>query len=315
MRVISKQEIETLLPTINSMPLIEQGFADYSAGKCNIPPVGELIMEKGEIHIKYGCVKGGDYYVVKIASGFYGNINMGLANSNGMMILFSQHTGEVAAILHDECLLTDVRTAVAGAISAKYLAPKNVTAIGIVGTGVQARMQAEFLAPVTDCKDIIVWGRSSGKLLDYKKDVTEKGYNVTATMDMNELCSTANLIVTTTPSEDVLILADMVKPGTHITAMGSDMPDKQEIDAEILKMADIVVSDSLEQSQLRGEIHQALKRNTISNDDVIELGSVISNGSGRTNEDQITVADLTGVAVQDLKIAEAIFHGAIKSQE
>ena len=116
MHVISKKEIEQLLPNIVSMPLIEKGFADYSEGKCNIPPVGELIMEKGEIHIKYGCVKGGDYYVVKIASGFYGNINMGLPNSNGMMILFSQHTGEVAAILHDECLLTDVRTAVAGAI-------------------------------------------------------------------------------------------------------------------------------------------------------------------------------------------------------
>lgn len=313
MHVISKQEIEAILPTIDSMPLIEQGFADYSAGKCNIPPVGELIMEKGEIHIKYGCIKGGDYYVVKIASGFYGNIDMGLPNSNGMMILFSQHTGEVAAILHDECLLTDVRTAVAGAISAKYLAPKKVTAIGIVGTGVQARMQAEYLAPVTDCKDIIVWGRKPKKLLEYKKDMAAKGYNVTATMDMNELCSAANLIVTTTPSEDVLITADMIKPGTHITAMGSDMPDKQEIDAEILKMADIVVSDSIDQSQLRGEVYQALKRKTITNDDVVELGSVISAGAGRMNEDQITIADLTGVAVQDLKIAEAIFHGANKS--
>ncbi|MDG1437969.1 MAG: hypothetical protein P8P98_03265, partial [Emcibacteraceae bacterium] len=276
---------------------------------CTIPPVGELIMEKGDIHIKYGCSNGGDYYVVKIASGFYSNNEIGLPTSNGMMLLFDQNTGVPAVILQDECMLTDVRTAVAGAISAKYLGPKNVKAIGIVGTGVQARMQLEYLKSVTDCKDVIVWGRSPEKLVEYKKEMTAKGYNVSATMDIAELCANANLIVTTTPAHEPLIMADMVKPGTHITAMGSDTLEKVELDPAILKMADLIVVDSIDQSETRGEIMWARKAGLITNEDVLELGTVIAQDKGRANDDQITIADLTGVAVQDLKIAEAVFKG------
>ncbi|MDG1859892.1 MAG: hypothetical protein P8I94_12350 [Emcibacteraceae bacterium] len=309
MKIVSRQEIEAVLPNIDPMPLIEDGFVEYSAGKCTIPPVGELIMEKGDIHIKYGCSNGGDYYVIKIASGFYSNNEIGLPTSNGMMLLFDQNTGMPAVILQDECMLTDVRTAVAGAISAKYLAPKNVKAIGIVGTGVQARMQLEYLKPVTDCKEVIVWGRSPEKLVEYKNEMTAKGYNVSATMDIAELCANANLIVTTTPACEPLIIAGMVKPGTHITAMGSDTLEKIEIDSAILKMADLVVVDSIDQSETRGEIMWARKAGLITNADVMELGSVIANNSGRVNDDQITISDLTGVAVQDLKIAEAVFKG------
>lgn len=309
MKIVTRQEIESVLPNIDPMPLIEDGFVEYSAGKCTIPPVGELIMEKGDIHIKYGCSNGGDYYVIKIASGFYNNNEVGLPTSNGMMLLFDQNTGMPAVILQDECMLTDVRTAVAGAISAKYLAPKNVKAIGIVGTGVQARMQLEYLKHVTDCKDVIVWGRSPEKLVEYKNEMTAKGYNVSATMDIAELCANANLIVTTTPASEPLIMADMVKPGTHITAMGSDTLEKIELDSAILKMADLVVVDSIEQSETRGEIMWARKAGLITNDDIMELGTVIADGKGRENDDQITISDLTGVAVQDLKIAEAVYKG------
>lgn len=311
MKIISKKEIEELLTTLDPIPAIEQGFQEYSKGKCNIPPVGELIMDKGDIHIKYGCITGEDYYVIKIASGFYDNADLGLPTSNGMMILFSQNTGEIIAILHDECLLTDVRTAIAGTIAAKYLAPKNVKAIGIVGTGVQARMQAEYLKPVTDCRKIIVWGRNPEKLVEYRNDMRAKGFEVVATQEMQELCSTANLIVTTTPSVEPLLMASQIMPGTHITAMGSDTVDKQELDSRLLALANIVVSDSISQSQLRGEIYQAVKAGSIDNNKAVELGTVIASGEGRTNDKQITIADLTGVAVQDIKIAEAVYKASL----
>lgn len=310
MKIISRSEIEALLPGLDLMSAIEQGFIDYSAGKCIVPPIGELIMDKGEVHIKYGCIKGDDYYVIKIASGFYGNPKIGLPSSNGMMILFSQNTGEVVAVLHDECILTDIRTAIAGAISAKYLAPKIVNAIGIVGTGVQARMQADYLKPVTDCRTIIVWGRDPEKLLSYKKDMTAAGFKVFTTSDMAGLCENANLIITTTPSHLPLISADMIRPCTHITAMGSDTVEKQELDEEILARADLVVSDSIDQSQSRGEIHKARIAGKITDAELKELGAIITSGVGRTSEEQITVADLTGVAVQDIKIAEAVYRAS-----
>jgi len=123
----------------------------------------------------------------------------------------------------------------------------------------------------------------------------------------------ANLNVTTTPSNQALIEEQHVRPGMHITAMGSDTSDKQEVDSLVLAKADLVVADSISQCQVRGEIYQALKNKAIQQSDVVELGDVIANGAGRTSEDQITIADLTGVAVQDIKIAEAVYESSLKT--
>jgi ornithine cyclodeaminase len=312
MKTLNLKEIEQLLLDLDPIPAIEAGFVEYSKGKCNVPPVGELIMDKGEVHIKYGCVTGEDYYVIKIASGFYDNPKINLPTSNGIMLLFCQNTGALICSLHDECYLTDIRTAIAGTITAKHMAPSNITAIGIVGTGVQARLQADYLKSVTACREIVVWGRDPEKLVSYRNDMRGRGFNVTATMEMDELCAAANLIVTTTPSHEPLIMADQIRPGTHITAMGSDTPGKQELDSGILAKADVIVADSISQCMIRGEICHALNQGKISEDQILELGNIIVNGNGRTSDDQITVADLTGVAVQDIKIAEAVYLASIK---
>ena len=135
MKLVTLEEIKAVLPGIDLLTAIEAGFVAYSEGRCIVPPVGELLMDKGEVHIKYGCLTDDPFYIIKIASGFYGNPGLGLPSSNGLMLLFSQQTGELVCILLDEGHLTDLRTAVAGAISAKYLAPQPVRRIGIMGTG------------------------------------------------------------------------------------------------------------------------------------------------------------------------------------
>ena len=105
-----------------------------------------------------------------------------------------------------------------------------------------------------------------------------------------------------------MIQSDWVKPGTHITAVGSDTPEKCELDPNILARADLVVADSLEQNLIRGEIHQAVKRSLINSQSIVELGDIFSGlRPGRKQKDSITIADLTGVAVQDLVIAQAVF--------
>ncbi|MEM7336454.1 MAG: hypothetical protein AAF490_30525, partial [Chloroflexota bacterium] len=128
-KIINKAQIETILqqiPPQNLLQLIEWGFKQYSLGNSVVPPVGELLMDNGEVHIKYGLIKGNDHYVIKIASGFFDNPKLGLPTSNGMMLAFNQKTGQPTAVLLDEGLLTDVRTAVAGAIAAKHLAPTSI---------------------------------------------------------------------------------------------------------------------------------------------------------------------------------------------
>ena len=310
MKVYNLKEIKEALKGLDIVPAIEDGFVQYSNGNVVVPPVGELIFDDppGDVHIKYGYIKNDDIYVIKIASGFFNNEALGLPSSQGMMLAYSQKTGVPVAILHDEAHLTNIRTAAAGAVVAKYLAPDNVDCIGIIGTGTQARLQLEYLSGIVDCKHVKVWGRHVDHTDAYCAEMNKQGYSVSST-DLESLTKACNLIVTTTPSTEPLIASDWVQPGTHITAMGSDTPGKQELDTEILNRADRVVADSIAQCIERGEIAKALEAGVLVEDEVVELGHVISGkAEGRTRADQLTVADLTGVAVQDIQITKAVFN-------
>jgi ornithine cyclodeaminase len=168
-------------------------------------------------------------------------------------------------------------------------------------------MQVRILKSVTDCKQIVAWGRSEASLAAYRLDMETDGYDVQTTLDSTAVTDACNLLLMTTPSTVPLIKADQIRPGMHISAIGSDTAHKQELDAAILGSADIVIADSLIQCQERGEIYRALQTGDLTMDKVVELGSAIKSGSRvRTSEDQVTVADLTGVAVQDVKIAMAV---------
>lgn len=313
--VLELDEIKRLVDIPQVIREMETGFVLYSEGQVEVPPVGFLHFEEppGDVHIKYGFVSGDEYYVLKMASGFYNNADLGLPISDGLLLVFSQKTGELKLILLDKCWLTDVRTAAAGAVAAKHLAPKNIHRIGIVGTGVQARMQLEMLKDVVDCTSCLVWGRDSTKVqrmiadLRASESVQAWGLQIEAAPALDDLVSQCNLIVTTTSARSPLIRADQVQQGTHITAMGSDDHGKQELEAEVLGKADLVVADSVSQCVDHGECFGAVREGHIAADSILELGNVIKNGEiGRTTEDQITVADLTGVAIQDIQIAKMV---------
>jgi len=312
MKIIPLERIKEILPSLDLIPAIETGFAAYSNGQAVVPPVGELLLDKGEVHIKYGYLKKDEYYVIKIASGFYDNPKLGLPSGNGLMLLFSQKTGELVSILLDEGYLTDIRTAIAGAITAKFLAPESIERIGIVGTGIQARLQLSYLSQVIDCRQVLVWGRGDIQLAKYKIEMEKQDFEIKNTLTAADILRTCNLIVTTTPSTTPLLSASDLQTGTHITAVGSDTPDKQELDSAILSRADIVVADSISQCMIRGEIFKAIQASQISPDDLTELGDIITGKKqGRTDDNQITVADLTGVAVQDIKITEAVYKAFV----
>ena len=272
-------QIKSVLEKIQPIQEIEEGFIAYSEGKTEIPPVGEMIFKKppGDVHIKYGYIVDDDFYVIKIASGFFESPESSRYTSDGLLLLFKKGTGELACTLLDECYLTNVRTAAAGAVVAKYLATKHVDRIGIVGAGTQGRMQLEFLESVIDCKDVMVWGMNQKELDEYREDMETAGYNVRTTLKAEDIPTHCNLIVTATPSKFPLLSADLIRQGTHITAMGSDTPEKNELDPRILQKADIVVADSINQCLLRGEIHQALKAGLLEKERVVELGNVIVN--------------------------------------
>ncbi len=254
MLIVERSRIEEVLAGLDLLPMIEDAFRGYSAGRAVVPPVGELLLEHGEVHIKYGAIAGDDYYVIKIASGFYENPALGLPSSNGLMLVFRQDTGELEAVLLDEGHLTDVRTAVAGAIGAKYLAPPKVERVGVLGTGVQARLQLLHLAPLFETREVVAWGRDPARLDAYRADMAAHGFEVVAAESPADVAAAAQLIVTTTPATEPLLHAADIRPGTHINAIGSDTTEKQELAADVLARADVIVADSLEQCRTRGEI-------------------------------------------------------------
>jgi len=305
MKILSLAEIKNLINLPKAIAMQEEGFKLYSEGKVNVPPVGYLEQNNppGSYHIKYGAIKDDPLWVVKIIGGPF---TMPL---NGMMIAISTQTGEPIALLLDNGYLTQLRTAIAGLICAKYLAPKMVSAIGIIGTGEQARFQVNALKHFTDCRDVYVWGRDIDKSIQYKNNMEVEGFKVRTALTPSEIGQNCNLIVTTTASRTPLLMMDHIKPGTHVTAIGTDAPGKQELQAEIFKKAAVVVVDSKSQCIDHGEVYEAYKNAFITDEKLFELGEIIANPTlGRTADDQITISDLTGIAIQDIQITKSIIY-------
>ncbi len=310
---ISFESIKHILSTVSNTELLESielAFLHYSNQKAVVPPVGTISFDdpRGDVHIKYGYILNDDYYVIKIASGFYDNPKQGLPSSNGMMLAFNQKTGVLAGILYDQGYLTDVRTAVAGAISAKYLAPTKVHTIGIMGTGTQAKLQLEFLKGVVDCRKALIWGRSQEKLVAYQEAMTDSGFQIETTLEGDNIAENCQLIVTTTPATEPILKWSDHLTGTHITAIGADTVGKQELDLQIISKADLIVTDSTKQCTRHGEIHKAFNQHLVETNSLVELGQLIEQGKITRKENDLTICDLTGIATQDIQIAKLILE-------
>ena len=226
------------------------------------------------------------------------------------MLLFSQQTAALETLLLDHGYITDVMTPADGPEAAKHQAPSALSRNGVLGGGVQARMQLEHLLPVVECRQILVWMRDAQKQDGYREHFADSDLDLEFASSPEEVAAACNLIVTTTAAKEPLLRAEWIRPGTHITAMGSDTLEKIELDPLILAQADRVVVDSLPQSETRGEISQAVNAGVLERHTAVEIGAVIAGTvPGRQSDAQTTVCDLTGVAVQDLMIAQGVVEG------
>ena len=301
------------------IPIIEDAFKSLSLGKTVMPPILRLDIEKfhGESDVKAAYIEGLDSFAVKVASGFFNNPKLGLPSSNGLMILLDSQTGVIKSVLLDKGYLTDVRTAIAGAIASKYLSNPESSTVAIIGTGIQARMQLEALTLVRDIKNVNVWSRDIKKTHAYIEDVSKNiNLNFTAFDNTNEVVNNAEILITTTPSKKPLVDFSSLPKGIHITAMGSDAEEKNELEPDIIKNCDVYVPDSQAQTSILGELNHAIKNNLIKSDMIFnDLGKIIINPElGRKNNDDITVADLTGTGVQDTAIARYAYAIADKKK-
>lgn len=310
-RIMTESELRDIVRLdLEMIDVIEQAFVALAGGAVVMPPIlsMDLPMANGEVDVKTAYIPGFDGFAIKVSPGFFDNPKLGLASLNGLMILFSAQTGLVKALFLDNGYLTDIRTAAAGAVAARHLAPSEVETAGVIGTGVQARLQTQAAHLVRPFKHVLVWGRDSVKAQACAEDLAKSlGIEAETVTDPAQLVAQSQLVVTTTPARDPVLRAEWLHPGLHVTAMGSDQEGKNEIEAAALARADLYVADRVSQTEKLGELRSAIEAGLWTAGIPAELGQVITGQArGRLNDDQITIADLTGTGAQDTAIASHV---------
>lgn len=307
-RLLGEADLRALVPLDTAaIDCVENAFATLASGKVVMPPILSMAIAEhnGEIDVKTAYVPGLSAFAVKMSPGFFDNPAKGLPSTSGLMVVFNAETGMVEALLLDNGYLTDVRTAAAGAVAARHLAREDAATATILGTGLQAALQLEALTLVRPLTRALVWGRDPGKAEALAARLARPGLKVTAAPDAAAAVAEADIVVTTTPATTPILDAEWLRPGVHVTAMGSDQHSKNEVAPAALARADRYVPDRLSQTRLLGELRSAIEAGLVAADAPFdELGAICAGSApGRRAAEEITFADLTGTGVQDTAIA------------
>jgi len=308
-RILTEAELrQAVALDLESLACVEQAFAALATEAVVMPPILRLDIHEnnGEVDVKTAYVPGLDSFAIKISPGFFDNPKLGLPSLNGLMVLFSAKTGLVEALLLDNGYLTDVRTAAAGAVAAKHLARPDARTAAILGGGTQGRLQLQALTLVRPIETARIWARRPEQSEALAQEAaTRLGIEAIPLDSAEAAVRGADIVVTTTPAQEPILMAAWLSPGQHVTAMGSDAEHKNELEPAVVSAADHYVCDRQSQAALLGELHHAIAARLVSAETVFpEIGQVIAGTEpGRSGAQQITVCDLTGTGVQDTAIA------------
>jgi ornithine cyclodeaminase len=318
-RIVTETDLRRAVElTPEVVDVVERAFVALAQGGVVMPPILSMDLPEanGEVDVKTAFIPGFGGFAIKVSPGFFDNPKLGLPSLNGLMILFSAQTGLVQALFLDNGYLTDIRTAAAGAVAARHLALEEVEVAGVLGTGVQARLQMRAAHLVRPFRRVLVWGRDPAKAAACARDLSEAlGIEAEPMTDPAGLVKQCQLVVTTTPARTPVLQADWLHPGLHITAMGSDQAGKNEIDPAALARADLYVADRVSQAEKLGELRSAIAAGLWSGGIPAELGQVITGDApGRRGADDITIADLTGTGAQDTAIATHV-HALLQGRD
>lgn len=302
MKWFDKDAILSAIDADQALETIAQAFRDHSAGKVQSIAVGHLRFDRppGDVHVKGAHIDGRELFAIKMASSFYENPARGLPSSNGLMLVFDAQTGAPLGMLSDDGALTDLRTAVAGAIAARLIAPADPQTLGVIGAGTQAALQARWIARTTGVRRVLIWARSADRAQHLARELRAEHLEVQVADDPASLCREADLIVTTTPAKSPLIGPETARPGLRIVAVGADASGKRELSPELIDAAQLVLVDSRAQCAAYGDSAGVLPPARMT-----EIGEALAEGlSAALPPDAMAIADLTGIGAQDAAIAE-----------
>jgi ornithine cyclodeaminase/alanine dehydrogenase-like protein (mu-crystallin family) len=284
-------------------------LADFSqgtghAGVITFAPAGP----DGDVHVKTAWLPGGRYFCVKVATWFTGRAQGRGEPADGYLAVHDARTGEPVAILRDEHYLTDLRTAAAGAATITALARDGARQLGVIGSGTQARLQAMAACEVAAIRGIRVWGRNPERAAGLCAALTRQQPEITVETVPTAAAAVAgaDIVVTATTSREPVLSGSWLEPGQHVVAVGADDPGKAELDPECFSRAGVVAVDSRHQTpRLAGDLRAAIEAGAVELSGLTEIGDIIAGRArGRRSDDQVTVAKLIGLGVQDLAAAQ-----------
>ena len=311
MRIVPLADIQSAITAKAAIEAVKAGFIAHARGQVHCPEPVQIVFrddrqeQHGECHVKSAIWNGRPYAAVKIASGSYRNAARGLPGAGGMIVLIATDTGLPEAILHDECWLTNVRTAAAGALAAGLKPVSKDATLGVIGTGTQAEIQATMISAHLGLGSVSVWGRSAAKANALAEKLKAGGLAATAMDTVREVCHSSAIVVTTTPVTEPIVQLEDVPDTLHIVAVGADTPGKTELDPRILGRAHTIVTDDHRECLHHSEFGAAVRAGAVAEDSDCSFGEMLSLASPdpRMARDGVSVVDLTGMGVQDLAIA------------
>jgi len=314
--ILDHQAIEPLVNMKQAIHAVEMAFHEYGHKRVQMPAkiYLDLPQYQGDFRAMPAYIEKYRLCTLKWVNTHPKNSRFGLPAVMAVMILSDPRNGFPLCIM-DGTLATDVRTGAAGAVAVKYLARKDSRVIALVGCGAQARTQLQALRQVRTVKKVLVWGHEKVVVDQFIKTMKIRGELMLAAGSIKDCVENSDIIVTTTPSRKPVVKAAWIKKGTHINAIGADAVGKQELQFQILKKAKVIIDD-WQQAAHSGEINVPLKRKQIRREDIYaDLGTIVAGRKrGRTQGDEITVFDSTGLAIQDVAVAHMIYQKALKKR-
>jgi ornithine cyclodeaminase/alanine dehydrogenase-like protein (mu-crystallin family) len=312
--ILRRSEVAALMSPARYLAASEAAFRSYANGDASVPAPMHIPVQNGGFHVKGALVILDRAYVaVKLNGNFPGNRERnGLPTIQGAVLLCDATDGSLLAVI-DSIEITSRRTAAASALAARYLAHEDASSAAICGCGDQGRAQVTALAEVAALRQVRVWDIDLEKAREFAYEMHEAlGLDVIAVPTVRDATWPSDIVVTATSAQTPFLTAECVSPGTFVAAIGADSPHKSELAAELLAGSKIVV-DVLAQCMLMGDLHHAIDAGLVTSADVhAELGDlIIGRKPGRTNPDEITVFDSTGVAIQDVASAAWVYEQAI----
>jgi len=295
------------------MDAVEEAFREQGRNQVQMPPKSYLYYEKynGDLRTMPAYLEGEDRTGVKIVNVHTENPQKGIPTVMAVVILNSPQTGAPLAIMGGT-YLTSMRTGAAGAVAAKYLARKESSVVGVIGAGVQGRTQLLALSKLFKIDTVKVADLNIDLCRDFENDCRphlDAEYQLTT--DAKEVCD-CDILVTVTPSRRPVVKDEWIFDGTHINAIGADAKGKQELEAEILLRSKVVVDD-ITQASHSGEVNVPLSGGVLKEGDIYaQIGEVVvGKVPGRVGDEEITVFDSTGLAIQDISTASKIYAKAL----